>query len=101
MCLFTLGRRDFINASFDSIIVLISFLTSLFNPILYVKYLGVTRSAFRKFWTACTPDQDQGKCEIPCTVPFLVFSKFFHFQKIKKQHENDKIQEEDDLEDVL
>ena len=26
---------------------------------------------------------------------------FFHFQKIKKQHENDKIQEDDDLEDVL
>ena len=26
---------------------------------------------------------------------------FFHFQKIKKQHENDKIQDEDDLEDVL
>ena len=26
---------------------------------------------------------------------------FFHFQKIKKQHENDKIQEEDDLEDIL
>ena len=26
---------------------------------------------------------------------------FFHYQKIKKQHENDKIQDEDDLEDVL
>ena len=26
---------------------------------------------------------------------------FFHFQKIKKQHENDRIQDEDDLEDVL
>ena len=26
---------------------------------------------------------------------------FFHFQKIKKQHENDKIQDEDDLEDIL
>ena len=26
---------------------------------------------------------------------------FFHFQKIKKHHENDKIQDEDDLEDVL
>ena len=26
---------------------------------------------------------------------------FFHFQKIKKQHENDKIQEDDDLEDIL
>ena len=26
---------------------------------------------------------------------------FFHFKKIKKQHENDKIQDEDDLEDVL
>tara|TARA_B100001121_G_scaffold256469_1_gene234345 strand:+ start:1181 stop:1984 length:804 start_codon:yes stop_codon:yes gene_type:complete len=26
---------------------------------------------------------------------------FFHFQKIKKQHENDKMQEEDDLEDIL
>ena len=26
---------------------------------------------------------------------------FFHFQKFKKQHENDKIQEEDDLEDIL
>ena len=26
---------------------------------------------------------------------------FFHFQKIKKQHENDKIQDDDDLEDIL
>ena len=26
---------------------------------------------------------------------------FLHFQKLKKQHENDKIQEDDDLEDVL
>ena len=26
---------------------------------------------------------------------------FLHFQKIKKEHENDKIQDEDDLEDVL
>ena len=26
---------------------------------------------------------------------------FFHFQNIKKRHENDKIQDEDDLEDVL
>ncbi len=26
---------------------------------------------------------------------------FFHFQKIKKQHENDKIQDDDDLEDEL
>ena len=26
---------------------------------------------------------------------------FFHFQKIKKRHENDKMQEDDDLEDVL
>jgi len=26
---------------------------------------------------------------------------FLHFQKIKKQHENDKIQDDDDLEDVL
>jgi CDP-diacylglycerol--serine O-phosphatidyltransferase len=26
---------------------------------------------------------------------------FFHFQKIKKHHENDKIQDDDDLEDVL
>ena len=26
---------------------------------------------------------------------------FFHFQKIKKQHENDRIKDEDDLEDIL
>ena len=26
---------------------------------------------------------------------------FFHFQKLQKQHENDKIQEDDDLEDIL
>ena len=26
---------------------------------------------------------------------------FFHYQKIKKQHENDRIQDDDDLEDVL
>ena len=26
---------------------------------------------------------------------------FLHFQKLKKQHENDKIQEDDDLEDIL
>ena len=26
---------------------------------------------------------------------------FYHYQKIKKQHENDKIQDDDDLEDVL
>ena len=26
---------------------------------------------------------------------------FFHYQKIKKRHENDKIQDDDDLEDVL
>ena len=26
---------------------------------------------------------------------------FFHFQKIKKQHENDRIQDDDDLEDIL
>ena len=32
---------------------------------------------------------------------FLLPVSFFHFQKIKKQHENDKIQEDDDLEDVL
>ena len=32
---------------------------------------------------------------------FLLPISYFHFQKIKKQHENDKIQEEDDLEDVL
>jgi len=32
---------------------------------------------------------------------FLLPISFFHFQKIKKHHENDKIQEDDDLEDVL
>ena len=32
---------------------------------------------------------------------FLLPISFFHFQKIKKQHENDKIQEDDDLEDEL
>ena len=32
---------------------------------------------------------------------FLLPISFFHFQKIKKRHENDKIQEDDDLEDVL
>ena len=32
---------------------------------------------------------------------FLLPISFFHFQKIKKQHENDKIQDEDDLEDIL
>ncbi len=32
---------------------------------------------------------------------FLLPISFFHFQKIKKKHENDKIQEDDDLEDVL
>ena len=32
-----------------------------------------------------------------CLLPI----SFFHFQKIKKQHENDKIQDDDDLEDVL
>ena len=32
---------------------------------------------------------------------FLLPISFFHFQKIKKQHQNDKIQEDDDLEDVL
>ena len=32
---------------------------------------------------------------------FLLPISFFHFQKIKKQHENDKIQEDDDLEDIL
>ncbi len=26
---------------------------------------------------------------------------FFHFQKIKRQHENDRIQDDDDLEDIL
>tara|TARA_B100000035_G_scaffold277371_1_gene255622 strand:- start:938 stop:1741 length:804 start_codon:yes stop_codon:yes gene_type:complete len=32
---------------------------------------------------------------------FLLPISFVHFQKIKKQHENDKIQDDDDLEDVL
>tara|TARA_B100000902_G_scaffold385936_1_gene427925 strand:- start:626 stop:1429 length:804 start_codon:yes stop_codon:yes gene_type:complete len=32
---------------------------------------------------------------------FLLPISFFHFQNLKKQHENDKIQEDDDLEDVL
>ena len=32
---------------------------------------------------------------------FLLPISFFHFQKLKKQHENDKIQEDDDLEDIL
>ena len=32
---------------------------------------------------------------------FMLPISFFHFQKIKKQHEKDKIQEDDDLEDVL
>ncbi len=32
---------------------------------------------------------------------FLLPVSFFHFQKIKKKHENDRIQDDDDLEDVL
>ena len=32
---------------------------------------------------------------------FLLPISLFHFQKIKRQHENDKIQDDDDLEDVL
>ena len=32
---------------------------------------------------------------------FVLPISFLHFQKIKKQHENDKIQDDDDLEDVL
>ena len=32
---------------------------------------------------------------------FLLPISFIHYQKIKKNHENDRIQEEDDLEDVL
>ena len=32
---------------------------------------------------------------------FLLPISFFHYQKIKKKHEKDKIQDEDDLEDVL
>ena len=40
------------------------------------------------------------------TISVLVYLillpiSYFHFQKIKKKHENDKIQDEDDLEDVL
>ncbi len=40
------------------------------------------------------------------TISVLVYVillpiSYFHFQKIKKKHENDKIQDEDDLEDVL
>ena len=37
------------------------------------------------------------------TLVYLILLpvSFFHFQKLKKQHENDKIQEDDDLEDVL
>ena len=31
----------------------------------------------------------------------LIPISFFHYQKLKKIHENDKIQEEDDLEDIL
>ena len=41
---------------------------------------------------------------IAISVAFYVLLlpiSFLHFQKIKKQHENDKIQDEDDLEDVL
>ena len=32
---------------------------------------------------------------------FLIPISIFHYQKLKKIHENDKIQEDDDLEDVL
>ena len=32
---------------------------------------------------------------------FLLPISFLHYQKIKKKHENDRIQDEDDLEDVL
>ena len=32
---------------------------------------------------------------------FLLPISFFHYQKIKKKHENDRFQDEDDLEDVL
>ena len=37
------------------------------------------------------------------TVIYLLLLpiSFIHYQKIKKQHENDKIQDEDDLEDIL
>ena len=39
---------------------------------------------------------------ISATIYVLLLPiSFFHFQKIKKQHENDKIQDDDDLEDVL
>ena len=39
---------------------------------------------------------------ISSAIYLLLFPiSFLHFQKMKKQHENDKIQEEDDLEDVL
>ncbi len=31
----------------------------------------------------------------------LIPISFFHYKKIKKQHENDRIQDDDDLEDVL
>ena len=32
-----------------------------------------------------------------CLIPI----SYFHFRKIEKKHENDKIQEDDDLEDIL
>ena len=32
---------------------------------------------------------------------FLLPISFFHFQNIKKKHENDKIQDDDDFEDIL
>ena len=32
---------------------------------------------------------------------FLLPISYLHFQKIKKQHENDKIQDDDELEDEL
>ena len=32
---------------------------------------------------------------------FILPISFFHYQKINKQHENDKIQDDDDLEDIL
>ena len=32
---------------------------------------------------------------------FLLPISFLHYQKIKKKHENDRFQDEDDLEDVL
>jgi len=31
----------------------------------------------------------------------LIPISFFHYQKMRKIHENDKIQDDDDLEDVL